>query len=181
MVLLNGASASNGEPRRPVPWCNVLVRRSLPPPCLGAVFWCANSYVAIGPGSASVGTFIAQDYVTLTNAAVSGAVFSMSAVTTLTVSSVQLPWTGALSLSGPGYTTPVYLGIAASFAVLAGSGITNTGPSFMVGDIGSYPTPMTQPQPAGAMCVTPGCGGCHVSWSPSRFHVRLSPPHLFAA
>jgi hypothetical protein len=36
--------------------------------------------------------------------------------------------------------TPVGLGTAGAFAVLAGSGITNTGASVIDGDIGSYPT-----------------------------------------
>jgi hypothetical protein len=35
----------------------------------------------------------------------------------------------------------VDLGAASSFAILAGSGITNTGPTTVIGDIGSYPTP----------------------------------------
>lgn len=47
--------------------------------------------------------------------------------------------TAGLSASAAGPTT-VGLGTAKTFAVLAGSGITNTGPSVMNGDIGSFPT-----------------------------------------
>ncbi len=36
--------------------------------------------------------------------------------------------------------TPVFLGTAAPFAVLAGAGITNTGTTTITGDIGSFPT-----------------------------------------
>jgi len=38
-------------------------------------------------------------------------------------------------------TSPIGLGTADSFAILAGSGITNTGPTTVTGDIGSFPTP----------------------------------------
>ena len=39
--------------------------------------------------------------------------------------------------------TPPGLGTAGGFAVLAGAGITNTGPSTITGDIGTFPTPST--------------------------------------
>jgi len=100
----------------------------------------------------------------------------MTAVTTLTVSTVRLPYIATLTSTGPAYSAPVSLGSAASFVLLASTGITNTvgregadvcwartactpscfrrsvwqGPSTLVGDIGCYPTPMSPPQPAGA-------------------------------
>jgi hypothetical protein len=46
-----------------------------------------------------------------------------------------------LSGTAQAAATPVGLGTADSFAVLAGSGITYTGPNVITGDIGSYATP----------------------------------------
>jgi hypothetical protein len=39
-----------------------------------------------------------------------------------------------------GAEAPVLLGQASNFGVLAGSGITNTGPTTIIGDVGTFPT-----------------------------------------
>src|ERR1039457_396311 len=59
---------------------------------------------------------------------------------------------GTLTLAGSAATgTSVGLGTAGSFVVLAGAGITNTGPTTLNGDVGTYPTlPITG---AGTMTV----------------------------
>jgi hypothetical protein len=62
-----------------------------------------------------------------------------------------LAFTAALILPGgcAAAEAPLDLGVAASFAVLAGTGVTNTGPSVITGDLGTCPTPAVTGFPPG--------------------------------
>lgn len=76
-------------------------------------------------------------------------------LTGATVGLIALPLIGlmvAVASSALAAVTFVNLGTASSFAVLAGSGITNTGPTLIGGDIGTFPT--TTISGAGSMTVT---------------------------
>ena len=47
----------------------------------------------------------------------------------------------AFALPAGAAQSPITLGTTVNFAVLAGSGITNTGPTTITGDVGTFPTP----------------------------------------
>lgn len=58
-----------------------------------------------------------------------------------------------VAVAGPAQAaTPVGLGTATSFVVLAGAGVTNTGPTTLGGDLGTFPT--TSISGAGSLTVT---------------------------
>ncbi|WP_201292747.1 ice-binding family protein, partial [Cellulomonas citrea] len=58
-----------------------------------------------------------------------------------------------VAVAGPAQAaTPVGLGTATSFVVLAGAGVTNTGPTTLNGDVGTFPT--TSISGAGSLTVT---------------------------
>src|SRR5688572_16121858 len=67
----------------------------------------------------------------------------MSAARAARLASIGLLGASVLLSASPAFAAQghVGLGTADSFAVLAGSGITNTGPTTITGDVGTFPTP----------------------------------------
>jgi hypothetical protein len=89
------------------------------------IYWTLGAYAALGPASSSSGIIVAQSYVALVGAVLHGSASSLHAAASLVNSSVDLP-RSALTSSGPGFSSPIALGRAASFAILASSAISNT-------------------------------------------------------
>lgn len=78
----------------------------------------------------------------------SGWLSSAVAVTVAAVMVAGLP-TQAMAIA-----TPVPLGTTASYSVLAGQGVTNTGPSVISHDLGTHPNPAISGFPP-AWCSAP--------------------------
>lgn len=65
---------------------------------------------------------------------------------------------GGLVVAGGAAAAPIGLGTADSFAVLAGAGVTNTGPTIINGDLGACPTPAITGFPPGIVNGTMHAG-----------------------
>jgi hypothetical protein len=97
------------------------------------VFWQVGSSATLGTGSTIRGTILALTSITVTTGVtVDGRVLARNGAVTLDTNTITKPGCAV---------TPIPLGAADSFGVLAGSAITNTGPTTLNGDIGSHPTP----------------------------------------
>jgi hypothetical protein len=97
------------------------------------VFWQVGSSATLGTGSTIRGTILALTSITVTTGVtVDGRVLARNGAVTLDSNTITKPGCAV---------TPIPLGTADSFGVLAGSAITNTGPTTIDGDIGTFPTP----------------------------------------
>jgi hypothetical protein len=97
------------------------------------VFWQVGSSATLGTGSTLQGTILALTSITVTTGVtVDGRVLARNGAVTLDTNKISKPGCAV---------TPIPLGTADNFGVLAGSAITNTGLTTIDGDIGTFPTP----------------------------------------
>ena len=107
------------------------------------VFWQVGSSATLGTGTAFKGNILALTSITVTTgASVDGRALARNGAVTLD--------TNLFGRAPPASSSPtVTLGTAAAASVLAGTGVTNTGPSVLNGDLDTYPTPAVTGFPPG--------------------------------